>query len=63
YTAAQIQEYFGAQLSFPHNVLELAPCGVRITETTFETGLKRRFEITKPKGVVVYETEWKFGRQ
>jgi hypothetical protein len=32
----QIQEYFGAQPSFPHNILELAPCGVRITETTFE---------------------------
>jgi hypothetical protein len=50
------------RLSFPHNVLELAPCDVRITETTFETGLKRRLEITKPNGVVLYETEWKLGR-
>ena len=29
---AQIQEYFGAQPSFPHNVLELAPCGPAFEE-------------------------------
>jgi hypothetical protein len=57
---AHVEEYFGAQPSFPDNVLELVFCGVRITETTFETGPKRRLEITKPNGVVLYETEWKW---
>ena len=57
-----IREYFGARPSFPHNVFELAPCAVRITETMVETGLKRRFEITKPNGVVIYDTEWTLGR-
>jgi hypothetical protein len=60
---AQIREYFseypGAQPPLPHNLHELTPCSVRITETEADTGLKTgTVIITKPDGVVLYETEW-----
>jgi len=57
-------EYDQPQPPLPANLLSLAPCNIRVTETEGEGGARLgRVLITNPKGNTLYEKEWTLPRR